>query len=189
MCERQHYLTTPDFSPRTKHCQSDWNSEDSLIKSHVNSWFETNGYVWMILHQVVQRSLILNSIRCHWGAVKRCRPCRRKHLRITLSKCERGVSDLCEHAVCLPCHVYWSRLAANCLCLCELGASFHDHSLRHLWDQTGRGRSNIWPARGGDAEVILHLRRLLGVIFILAKRDREWKDACDGEREAERKET
>ncbi len=28
---------------------------------------------------------------------------------------------------------------ANCLWLCELAASFHDHHLRHLWDQTGRG--------------------------------------------------
>lgn len=29
--------------------------------------------------------------------------------------------------------------AANYLCLHEFAASFHDHHLHHLWDQTGRG--------------------------------------------------
>lgn len=40
--------------------------------------------------------------------------------------------------MCLHGHILiWP--AVNCLCLCELGASFHDHSLRHLCDQTCRG--------------------------------------------------
>lgn len=34
--------------------------------------------------------------------------------------------------------------------------------------------------RGGDSEVILHLRTLLGVSFIPTQRGREWKTACDG---------
>lgn len=134
--------------------------------------------VWTNLHRVVRRSLILISIRYHWGAVEGRRRINNWWSLMCQSSaavCVRGANDSCEHGT------YWSRLQQ----IASDRASYQPVSMT-----TTSVTCEIRPAvaiqylayTGGDTEVILHLRQLLGVIFILAEGDREWKKACDAER-------
>ncbi len=151
----------------------------------------------MNFHQVVQRSLILSSIGYHCGTVTRCTRCRHINTWWSLMcqslavMCERGVNGSCEHTMCLLSITYWSCLQQIAPARASLAASFHDHHLRHLWDQTGRGDPISGLHGRRYIEVILHLRQLVGVIFILAEREKErdgeWKKARDGRRRRKEK--
>lgn len=115
-------------------------------------------FKWVNIRIPPGRSLILNSIMYHWGAVKRWRCCWHVNTWWSLMcqspavMCERSVNKSCERAPCLLSITYWSclqQIASNCA---SQSASFHDHHLRHLWDQTSRGN----PISG------LHGRRYRG---------------------------
>lgn len=91
--------------------------------------------VWTNLHRVVRRSLILISVRHHRGAVEGRRRANTRWSLMCQSwgvMCERGANHSWAWRILIS-------PTADCLRPCELPASFHDHHLRHLWDQTGCG--------------------------------------------------